>query len=133
MQKNLHQFISEYLELQRKDYITKDFAYTSYHAPNTTYTVSDELDRILIKLPPKAYKMWHRTMSNMKRNHDPIVACTVLFKYEFYKDLMTKNSFYDAKAILLEHELFIKTSKSNIIIVNVKYASKLFKPKFEFP
>jgi hypothetical protein len=133
MNRNFHKHISDYLDGQRKDYITDDYAFTSYHAPNTTYVVSNDLDDILIELPLKALRTWYRTMRLLKRNHDPVLACTVVMKYEHYKDLMSRKSFYESKALLLEAQLLIKTAKPSIMIVNVRYASKLYKPKFEFP
>lgn len=131
--KDIHIHISDYLDSERKDYLTEDFGYSSYTAPNTMYQVSNDLDEILLKLPYSALKVWHRTMTLLKRNHDPVIACSVLMKYDYYSDLISKPTYHRSVKILVDADLLITTSKSTIKIVNVKYANKLFKPKFELP
>lgn len=131
MNDDIHKHISEYIDNQRRDYITDDFAYASYNAPHTMYAISNDLDDILLKLKPRAYKVWHRTMTLVKRNHDPVMACSVHMRYEYYTDLVSRSSYFLAIKELVDAELLLKTKSPVIKIVNVKYANKLFKPKLE--
>lgn len=128
---SLHSEISAYLERNKRDYLTEGFGFSAYNAPNTMYNVSNDLDDILIKLPLSTTRVWHRTMKLLKRNSEPTIACTVIVKYDYYKDLMSRKTYFKAMKELKDIKLFINTSTSNMIIVNVKYANKLYKPKLE--
>ncbi len=55
----------------------------------------------------------------------------VMLVYNNFKDLYNKKTYYEAIKELIEAKLLLKTSKRGAYIVNVHFANKLFKPKFE--
>lgn len=126
-----HESISKYLDSQLRTYLTDEFAYASYTSPNTTFSVHNDLFEIMLGLNPSALKMYLRTVTLLKRNADPVLACTIKVKYELYEDLFSPRSFKSAKKELITKDLFLTTDHRDIVIVNVKYANKLFKPKVE--
>ena len=68
--------IPEYLEHHRREYLTDEFAFSSYNPPNTMYQVSNDVDEILLTVSFHAIKMWHRSLSLLKRSKDPSQACS---------------------------------------------------------
>ena len=123
--------ISAYLELHQKEYTTEDFIYVSYTSPNTMYSVSNNLDELLLTLSIHSIKMWHRCLSLLKRSPDATSACSITLSYENFSDILTRNYYYKAKKELVHHRLVLATSKSSIYVVNILYANKLYKPKVE--
>lgn len=129
--KKQQDYIESYLESKRRDYITDSFAYASYHTPNTMFRINNRLPELELQLPYKSLQLWLRCLMLLKRNHDPVFGCTITLDAESVKDLMSANIYFKAKRHLLNEGFLIKTLKRGIYIVNVDYASKLFKAKLE--
>lgn len=127
--KSLYDEVKSYIERNTFEIVTPEFHYYAYHMPNTTYQVSNDIDEILIRLSPKAYRVWHRTLSIAKRNEDPVLSCVVKCSFSLYSDVSSRNSFFAALEELCGAQLLIKTSSKGIYVINIRYASKLFKPK----
>jgi len=127
----IHSHISTYLESQRTDILTDDFGYSTYTAPNTMFHMHNAMPEIMIAMPPRVLKVWLRSISRLKRNHDPVIACTIVMGYTHYKDIVSKGSYYKAVKQLEEDKFLIPTLNKKIYIVNVKHVNKLYKPKFE--
>lgn len=128
-----HRHISDYLESQKKDIITDDFAYSTYTSPNTMFNISNDLPELMIAMQPTTLKIWLRMISLIRRSHDPVLACTVHVKHTAFKDIAGRTAYYKALKQLTDMELLIKTKKVSMFIVSIKYANKLFKPKFDIP
>lgn len=126
-----HKHISDYLDTQKRDFLTESFGYSTYTAPNTMFNLSNDMPEIMISMPPTTLKVWLRILSLLKRNHDPVLACTAYLEYDAFTDVAARTSFYKARKKLASMGLIIKTTKRSMYIVNVKYANKLFKPKLE--
>lgn len=127
----LHSHISKYLEKHKKLFITDEFVYTSWNSPHTMYNVSNDIDELLLTLSDSSIRFWHRTLAQLRRNHDPAIACSVEIKYSHYKDVISRNSYYTAKSQLVDNKLIIPTDNHAIYIVNINYANKLYKPELE--
>lgn len=125
--------IELYVEQHRREYITDKFEFASYHAPNTMYSVSNDLDEILLTMSYHAIKVWHRTMSLIKRNTDPVKACTIKMSYDDYKDIVSRNYFYKAVRELSDGALIYETNRRGVYVINILFANKLFKPKLDIP
>lgn len=123
--------IEEYLERHKRDYITDEFAYSSYYSPNTMYQVSNDLDEILLTLSPHAVKLWHYILMSLKRNKDAHKACQVNVTLHDCITILSKNYYYKALQELLESTLIYATTTKHLYVVNVIYANKLYKPKFD--
>lgn len=123
--------INEYLSSHLREYLTDEFAFSSYNPPNTMYYVSNNVDEILLTLSHHALKMWHRSLSLLKRNTDPAKACTINVTYSDYSDILSRNYFYKARTELIESRLIYKTTDWNLYVINVSYANKLYKPKLD--
>lgn len=123
--------IPEYIDRHQRSYLTKDFAYSSYHSPNTMYKVSNDLDEVLLSLSYHAIKMWHRNMTLLKRNIDPIKACSITIVYNNYDDILSRNYYYKALKELLVSNLIYPTSDKHVYVVNLVYANKLYSPKLD--
>jgi hypothetical protein len=129
--KNIHSEISRYVEGNIRTYIGGNIMYSSYNSPNTTSSVSDMLWPLLEVIEPISIKMYARSVSLLRRNPDPILACSISLHYDLYKDLMSSKSYYRAKAELIQCRLIIATSSSKLFIVNIQYTNKLYKPKLD--
>jgi hypothetical protein len=127
----IHSHISNYLESQRTDILTDEFGYSTYTAPNTMFHISNALPEMMIRMSPRVLKVWLRSISRLRRNHDPVIACTITMSYTYYKDVVSKGSYYKALKELEDEGLLIKTLNKKVFIVNIKHANKLYKPKFE--
>jgi hypothetical protein len=123
--------IPEYLELHRREYLTDEFAFSSYSSPNTMYQVSNDVDEILLTMSFHAIKMWHRSLSLLKRNKDASQACSLHVVYSEYSDILSRNYYYKALNELLDRNLMYKTSDKHVYVVNISLANKLYKPKLD--
>lgn len=123
--------IAQYLETHLREYHTDEYLWYSYHAPHTMYHVSNDLDEVLLEHSYHAIKMWHRTMSRLKRNRDASKACTVTMKYKAYEDILSRNYYYLALKELVNSSLLLPTPVKQVYVVNLLYANKLYKPKPE--
>jgi hypothetical protein len=129
----IHEHISSYVDSLRREYISDDFIYASYNAPNTTYKFANDLDHIMLSLSHPAIKVWFRTMTLLKRNSDPVLACSIQLKLEYFTDIMSRATYFKAVAELVARDLLIKTPKRSLYIINIKYANKLYNPKVVVP
>lgn len=125
----IHNHISNYLDKKKREFITESFGYTSYTAPHTMFSIGNDLPELMLKLNPPTLKVWLRCMSLLKRNHDPVMACTIIIKHEYFKDLVGRTNYYKAIKELVENEFLINTLRKSVYIVNINYANKLYKPK----
>lgn len=123
--------VDQYLEQHKREYITDKFEFASYCPPNTMYHVSNELDELLLTMSNHAIRLWHRTMSRVKRNTDPVRVVTIQIEYRDYKDILSRNYFYSALKELCHSSLLLPTDQRSIYVVNLMYANKLFKPKLD--
>jgi len=120
-----------YLEQHLREYITNEFAFASYSPPNTMYQVSNDVDELILTLSFHANKMWHRSLSRLKRNQDPVKACSLMFAYSEYQDIMSLNYYYKAIKELLKVSLLYSTPNKSVYVINITYANKLYKPKLD--
>lgn len=127
--RDLHKALSQYLDNHKHFVQTDKFEYTTYNLPHTMYLIANELDEILLTFPPRTYKVWHRCMSLLKRNRDPVKASTLSLKYSLFEDLVSRNSYYKALKQLTESRLLLETGQRQLYLVNVQFANKLYKPK----
>jgi len=123
--------IEGYLESHNRDYLTEEFGFSSYNPPNTMYQVSNSLDELLLQCSYHAIKMWHRSVSLLKRNKDAVRACTIEVTFKLYDDVLSRNYYYKALKELTDHKLLIPTPDKNIYVINVQMANKLYKPQLE--
>lgn len=123
--------IDDYINRHERSYQTKDFIYSSYHSPHTMYKVSNDVDEILLTMSFHAIKMWHRSLSLLKRNLEPSKACTVAIVYSEYSDILSRNYFYKALRELLQSKLLFATVDKHIYVINLIYANKLYSPKLD--
>jgi hypothetical protein len=123
--------IPEYLEHHRREYLTDEFAFSSYNAPNTMYQVSNHVDEILLTVSFHAIKMWHRSLSLIKRSKDPSLACSLAVSYSEYSDILSRNYYYKALNELLDKDLLFKTTDKHVFVINIMLANKLYKPKLD--
>lgn len=123
--------IDDYLEKKRRDYLTDEFAYSSYHAPNTMYQVANGLDDVILTLSFGAMKMWHKSLSLLKRNKKSSIACSVIMEYDTFEKVVSRNVFFKAKKELCDKQLLLPTTKRTVYIVNIDYACKAFRPKID--
>lgn len=128
-----HKHISDYLENQKRDILTDDFGYATYTSPNTMFNISNELPEIMINMSHSTLKVWLRCLSLLKRNHDPVLACTIKMVHKEFKDIVGRTSYYKSLKELEDMDMILRTQKQSMYIVNVKMANKLFKPKFIVP
>ena len=129
--KDIHNHISEYIDSKKREFLTPEFGFASYTAPNTMFSVSNDLPDLMLKLTTPTLRFWIKALSTLKRSQNPVLAVTILVKYEDYKELVGRTNYYKAIKELLKHELFIATLRKNVFIVNIKYANKLYKPKLD--
>ena len=123
--------IQEYLSSHQRDYITDDFAYSSYNAPNTMYQVSNDLDEVLSECSLSSIKLWHLIMLCVKRNSDPVKAISVTLSHDMFTGKISRNHYYKSLKELVERRLLLTTDIKHVYIVNVQYAHKLYKPKLD--
>lgn len=121
----------EYLDQHLREYLTEEFGYASYSPPNTMYNVSNDLDELLLTLSYHALKMWHRSLSRLRRNPDPVKACSLQIVLTEYSDILSRNYYYKALDELIGAQLIHKTPVRHLYVINITYANKLYKPKLE--
>lgn len=129
--KDFHNHISDYIESKRREFITPDFGYASYTSPNSTFSVGNDLPDLMLKLTTPTLRFWLKALSSLTRSSNPVLAVTILVRYEDYKELVGRTNYYAALKELQKYELLLATPKKSIYIVNVKYANKLYKPKMD--
>jgi hypothetical protein len=129
--KILHSHISDYLESQKRDIITDEFAYSTYAPPNTMFSISNDMPMMMLAMPPGRLKVWLVCLSLMKRNHDPTIACSIVIKHEYFKDYISKSRYHICIKELIKDGLLVATPKKSVVIIHIAKASKLFKPKLE--
>ena len=95
------------------------------------YQVSNDVDEVLLTLSYHAIKMWHRSLSRLKRNSDATKACSLSMMYEEYSDILSRNYYYTALKELLDVELIHSTLDKHVYVISITYANKLYKPKLD--
>jgi len=128
---DIHNHISAYIKSTIIEYITPDFGYASYTAPNTMFNISNELPDLMLKLTTPTLRLWLKALSSLTRNPNPVLAVTVTVRLEDYKELVGRTNYYKALKELQDVKLFIPTLRKNVFIVNIKHANKLYKPKLD--
>ncbi len=123
--------ITKYIEQHQRDYITEEFAFSSYNAPNTMYQISNVTDELLLLCTPNSIVMWHMLMLRLKRNHEPVKVVTVHPMFEEFKDRMSRNTYFKCLKQLVDQQLLIPTTKRGEYVVNIVYANKLYNPKLD--
>lgn len=126
---DIHSKISEYLEQHRIEILTDEFGFATYNSPNTMYSVGNHVDELVLRLSPAALRMWHRCLSLLRRNTDPVLACSFIMKLELFEDIVTRNAYFKGKKELIRYDLILPTKDNKLYIVNIKHANKLYKPK----
>lgn len=126
-----YQEVTEFLELHKRMHGPEAFRYASYNPPNSMIHISDHCLLLMCDMSPTESKLWLNILKILKRNHEPVLACTALIKFSDLSDLMCKASFYKCLNLLVNKRFVIKTRKSFVYIVNPQFAHKLFKPKNE--
>lgn len=117
--------VQDYLATLYQEFESDNGRYGTYSKPNTTYRVHNDLDEALLTLKPAEYRMWHRTLSLLKRNADPVLACSFNPRHTCYADLMSRPSFYTALAVLTERKFFVKINRG-LYVVNPRVANKFY-------
>ena len=123
-----YQTVQGYLSTIHTEVHSENFHYGTYSVPNATYKVHDDIDDWLLSLKPSEYRLWHRTLSLLKRNVDPVLACSFRPKHSDYCDLMSKRHFYTALAVLTERKFFVKINRG-LYVVNPRVANKCYSTK----
>ena len=127
----MFQFLVDYLETCKTTYLTDKFGYTSYNKPNTMFNIHNDLPDLLLTLNSTPLRMYIKCLSLIKRSHEPTAAITISFNIKDFD--LSRSAFYSSKKELIDAGLLIKTPKPSVMIINVHYANKLFKPKFDDP
>lgn len=123
--------VQAHLDAHLQTYLGPDFGYNSYNPPNTTMVIADSLPEILLGLSGGAIRLYLRCLQLLKRNQDPVLACTVLLKASSVQDLFGERQYRRCRNELLSAGLLLATDSPSLVIVHVGYANKLYKPKLE--
>lgn len=123
--------LTKYLESHTRDYITEEFAFSSYNAPNTMYNVSNKLDAILLECSFGTMKMWHMIVLRLKRNADPVKAIVVELNHTQFTHVIARNTYYRSLKELTDKQLLVATPRRGEYVVNIVYANKLYSPKLD--
>ena len=129
--RDLYRYIEEYLDTQKREYITDDFAYATYTSPNTMFNFGNTLPEIMESMSVASLRVFIRCLKISKRNHDPVMACSIDVSYQAFQDICAKATYYRCLAELRELKVLIKTPKKSCYIIAVNHANKLFKPTIE--
>lgn len=125
-----HDQVTKYLESSTITFLTKEFGYKQYNAPNTMYRINSKIDDLLLTLDPYTVVFWHKCLSILKRSKDPVMSCTILIDFKQFDSLMKRSKYYYCLRELLKCSLLIATDNNKLFIVNIQYANKLYNPKF---
>ena len=128
--KFIYDFTDDYLDKLKRDYLTSEFGYSSWNPPNTTITISEQLLPLLASISPPTVQFYFSCLSTLKRNHNPVYACLIYLEYKSLTVDYSKRTFYRYIQELCDHKLLIYVRK-DFYIVNIEYAHKLYKPKFD--
>ena len=120
-----------HLEDKTRTYVGPDMAYHSYNPPNTMYQVANTLDQVLLTCSYHSMKLWHSIMSRVKRNTDPVKVISIELRYTLFSDHLSRNYYYMALKELTDKELIQTTTTKCLYVINIDYAHKLYRPKFD--
>ncbi len=127
----IHSYISEYLKRQQREYLTEEFGFSAWTAPNTMFNINNDLPSLMLKMTTPTLRVWLRCLNLMKRNHDPVYACNIYIDYKLFNDLVAKATYYRALKELRNMNMIRRTPIKNIYIIEIFIANKLYKPKIE--
>ena len=123
--------MNKLLEEKTRTYVGPDMAYHSYNPPNTMYQVSNTLDEVLLSCSYHSMKLWHSIMSRVKRNSDPVKVISMELRYSHFSEYLSRNYYYMALKELTDKQLIHTTTTKCLYVINIDYAHKLYRPKFD--
>lgn len=74
------------------------------------------------------YRMWERILTKVKSSHNPVESGGVFMRYDLFKDVCSRRSFFSSKKKFLDLELLIETPYKDYFLLNPLYVIKLYNP-----
>jgi hypothetical protein len=101
---------------------------------NQKISICQTLPEKLLLLNPPALKIYLRCLKFISRKRKPEEACVIQITIIDFEDLLKESSYKKGVKELLRNELLVKTPDKETFIVNIEFANKLNRPKYDdFP